>query len=133
MRVAALIVGILGFVIAFLGSIFALLVVGYIGAWVEAAEGAGAAQTLVVAALIGFAMSIVGLVGVTLILAKPKGAARLMALSSIVGLAAIVYVEVFFRVTGLTPVFVPYILGAGLLIVAAILALLGKQRMSLTA
>ena len=108
MRIAALIVGIFGAIAAFIGSVFALLIGGLGGAL-----GVEEAGTVVVGGSIALLMSIVGLIGAALSIAKPRVAAALMGISAIVGLIA---------------VFAAYVLGTVLLIIAAILAFLGRQR-----
>ncbi len=107
MRIAALIIGILGAVAGLIGAIV-VLAVGGIGVVLEA-EGGGEVVGLGFGALL---MSVIGLVGATLAISKPKLAATLMAVSAIVGLVLI---------------FVGYILATVLLLIAALLAFLGRH------
>ncbi len=84
MRIAGLIIGVLGSVAGFIGAVFAL-VVGGIGGALNL-EDAGTVTSL---AFVALGSSIVGLVGATLSMAKPRLAASLMLVSAIVGVIAV--------------------------------------------
>ena len=107
MKIAALILGILGGLLGMGGAIFAVFVGGVGGAF--GAEDAGMVTGLGVAAVI---ISIVGLVGGALALAKPKAAGLIMIASAIGGLIAIS---------------AGYFIAGPLLLIAGILALLGNK------
>lgn len=77
MRIAGLIIGIFGAIAAFIGAIFALVVVGIGGAL----EAKGA-ETVVIGGWIALLMSIVGLVGAALSMAKPRVAVSSNSLNS---------------------------------------------------
>ena len=106
MKIAALIIGIFGSMAGFIGAIIGLFIGG-----IGAAFGAGEEVAWLSFAALG--MSIVGLVGAALAMAKPRAAAGLMVVSAVLGTILI---------------FVFYILAAVLLIVAAFLAFLGRER-----
>ena len=107
MRVAGLIIGVLGSIAAFVGAIIAIAI-GGIGSAFDA-EGA---DSIVVQGYVALGASVVGLVGGVLSLAKPRFAAGMMAVSAIVGVIA---------------VFVAYLAGGLLLLIGALLAFLGRN------
>ena len=107
MRLAALITGLVGAVAGFVGAIVALVAGGIAGA-LEVQEGATVAA-LGLAALLA---SVVGLVGASLSMTRPRAAAGLMVLSAVVGVFTIS---------------VAYALATVLLLIAAILAFLGRR------
>lgn len=84
MKIAALILGLIGGIAGLFGSIFALSV-GGIGSAVSA-EGANTVVGAGVAALI---LSLLGIVGGSLAIAKPKVAGIMMLTASIGGLVAV--------------------------------------------
>ncbi len=120
MRVAGLIVGVLGSIGGFIGALLALLVLissttlsagarfGGLGAAVDAPE----VGTVTTRAFVVLAASIVGLVGAALSVAKPRMAASLMVVSAVVGVIAI---------------FAAYILATVLLSIGALLTFLGRN------
>ena len=99
MRVAALIIGIIGSAAGFVAAVIALFI-GGVGVALEA-EGASKITSLAFGAI---GASIVGLVGGALSIAKPRFAAVLMVLSAVVGAISI---SAF------------YALGAALLVIGA--------------
>ena len=106
MRIAALIVGIFGAMAGFVGAIVALAVGGIGAAFGEGTD----------VAWLGFGalvMSVGGLVGAALSIAKPRIAAVLMVVSAVFGLIFISF---------------GYVLATVLLLVAALLAFLGRER-----
>ena len=107
MRIAGLIIGVIGSIAGFIGAVVALAI-GGIGEVIEA-EGS---RTVTTGAIVAIAASIVGLVGAVLSMAKPRLAAGLMLGSAIVGIIA---------------VFVAYILATILLIIASLLTFLGRD------
>ena len=107
MRIAALVIGIFGAMAGFAGALFAM-VVGGIGEAFGADEGSSVA----ILGFVALVASIVGLVGAALALAKPRVAGGLMGVSAVVGLIA----------TSLA-----YALATVLLLVAALLAFLGRR------
>ena len=108
MRVAALIIGIIGSAAGFVAAVIALFI-GGVGVALEA-EGASKITSLAFGAI---GASIVGLVGGALSIAKPRFAAVLMVLSAVVGAISI---SAF------------YALGAALLVIGALLAFLGRSQ-----
>ena len=104
MRVAGLVLGIMGAIAGFIGAIVALTI-GSIGA-------AFGDNTVVLLGLAGLGACIVGLVGAALSMAKPRLAASLMLVSAIVGVIAISYA---------------YILATVLLVIGAVLTFLGRK------
>ncbi|MFH1142001.1 MAG: hypothetical protein V1724_10195 [Chloroflexota bacterium] len=108
MRIAALVIGIIGAMAGFIGGLIALVAGGIAGAF--GAESAGTVEGL---GLAGIGFSVVGLVGAALAIAKPKVAAILMVISAVGGIISI---------------FVAYILAALLLGIAALLAFLGRNK-----
>ena len=107
MKIAALIIGIFGAVAGFIGSILAIAV-GGIGAGLGADEG----EQIALFGLLALIMSVVGLVGAALALAKPRVSAGLMAISAVVGVIL---------------VSAAYVLATVLLLIAALLAFLGRR------
>ena len=107
MRVAAMVIGILGSIAAFMSACTVTVAGGLADAF-GAEEGAEIAGM----GAIGWVASIVGLAGGAMALAKPRTAAILMVLAALVGLI----VNGYF--------FIP---GAVLLAVAALLAFLGRN------
>lgn len=107
MRIAGLIVGVLGSVAGFIGALLALLVGGLGGAL--DVEGAGTVTGL---SFVAIGASIVGLVGAVLSMVKPRLAASMMLASAIVGVVA---------------VFVAYILATVLLLIGAALTFFGRN------
>ena len=110
MRIAALVIGIFGSIAAFIGALLAMFVGG-----VGAALGDGESEEVILLGLGALVMSVVGLVGAALSVAKPRAAAALMATSAIVGVIL---------------VFVAYIFATVLLLIAALLAFLGRKSAS---
>lgn len=108
MRIAALIIGIFGSVAGFIGAIFALFVGGIGSAF--GAEGAGEIAGLGFGALIA---SIAALVGAALAMAKPRTSAVIMGVSAIAGL-------IF--------VFMAFVIGTILLLLATLFAFLGRNQ-----
>ncbi len=107
MKIAALIVGIFGSVAGFIGAILALFVGGIGSAF--GAEDAGQVTGLGFGALIA---SVVALVGAALALAKPRASAILMGISAIAGLIFVSFA---------------FVLGTILLLIATLLAFLGRN------
>ena len=108
MKIAALILGILGGIAGIVGSIL-VLVLGGIGSAIGG-EGAGTVATLGWVALL---LSLVGIVGGSLALAKPKIAGIIMLLMGIGGLICIS---------------LGYVVAGPLLIIGGILALVGSRK-----
>lgn len=107
MRIAALIIGIFGAIAGFIGAILAI-VFGGIGAGLGAEEGGQIAAFGFIALLI----SIIALVGAALAIAKPKISAATMAGCAVVGVILIS---------------AAYALATILLLIAALLAFLGRH------
>ncbi len=107
MKIAALIIGIFGAMAGFIGSILAI-VVGGIGAGLGADEG----EQIALFGFLALIMSIVGLVGAALAMAKPKVSAALMVISAVVGVIL---------------VSAAYALATVLLLIASLLAFLGRH------
>jgi len=107
MRIAAMILGIMGGLAGLAGAIFALLV-GGLGAALEA-EGA---QTVIGLGWAAIPLSLLGIVGGALASAKPTAAGILMLVSGIGGFVAIS---------------MGYIIGGPLLILGGIFALIGRR------
>ena len=107
MRVAGLIIGVIGSITGFIGAVVALAI-GGIGEIVEA-EGS---RTITTGAFFAIAASIGGLIGAALSMAKLRLASGLMLSSAIIGIFA---------------VFLAYILATVLLIVASLLTFLGRD------
>ena len=105
MKVAALIIGIFGSMAGFIGGILGLIVGG-----IDAAFGGSTEIAWLGFGAIG--MSVVGLVGAALSMAKPRVAAGLMVASAVLGT---IFISLF------------YVVAAALLIIAALLALLGRK------
>jgi len=108
MKIAALILGILGGIAGVVGSIL-VLVLGGIGS-AFGGEGAGTVTTLGWVALL---LSIIGIVGGALALAKPKIAGIVMLVMGIGGFIA---------------VSLGYVVAGPLLIIGGILALVGSRK-----
>lgn len=108
MRVAGLVLGILGSVAGFFGALVAIFFGGVTGALGDEETG----TTLAIACTIAIVASIVGLIGAIISPGKPKLGAGLMLASAIIGIIA---------------VFVAYILGAVLLLIGALLAFIGRK------
>ena len=108
MRIAALIIGIFGSVAGFIGAVFAVFVGGLGGAF--GAEGAEQVTGLGFGALIA---SIVALVGAALAITKPRTSAILMGVSAIAGLIFVSFA---------------FVLGTILLLIATLLAFLGRNQ-----
>jgi hypothetical protein len=113
MRIAALILGILGGLLGLGGAITALFAGGVAGAF--NAEGA---ETVVNLGLAAIPFAILGIVGGSLAMAKPKVAGWLMLISAIGGTIAIS---------------AGYILGGIMLFIAAIFALVEGRKTNKTA
>ncbi|MBU0478161.1 hypothetical protein KKC91_06305 [bacterium] len=107
MKIAALILGILGGLAGIVGAIMALLA-GGVGAALEA-EGA---STIVTLGWVAFPLALLGIVGGSLAIAKPKVAGILMLISGIGGFVA---------------VSMGYIIAGPLLIIGGILGLIAKK------
>jgi hypothetical protein len=106
MRVAALILGIVGGVLGLIASILAITVGG-----IGHAVGASNADQVTGLGFLAFACTIVGFVGAGLALAKPRMAALLLLIAGVVGFISI---SVFWLLSG------PFLL------VGALLAFLGR-------
>ena len=107
MSIAALIIGIFGAVAGFVGALLGLLVGG-----IGSAFGAEGAATIGYLSLCALGVSIIALVGAALALAKPRFSAFLMASSAIVGLVLIG---------------AAFVVATVLLLIAALLAFLGRN------
>ena len=107
-----MILGIFGAIAAFIGAIIALIVGGIGGAF--EAEGA---ETIVIGGWIALLMSVVALVGAAITMAAPKVAAGFMVVSAIVGVIAIS---------------AAYVLATVLLLIAGLLAFIGRPKMERT-
>lgn len=107
MRLAALILGILGALAGFGGAIFAMTVGG-----LGATFGGEGAETVIGLGVAGLLISLVAVIAAALAMAKPKGAGIVMILSGIAGFIAIS---------------MGYIIAGPLLIVAGTLAILGRK------
>lgn len=105
MKLAALIVGIFGSMAGFIGAIFGLIVGG-----IDAAIGGGAQIAWLSFGAMG--MSVVGLVGAALAIAKPRIAVGLMVVSAVLGT---IFISLF------------YVPAAVMLVIAALLAFLGRK------
>lgn len=108
MKIAALILGILGGIAGIVGSIMAMMI-GGIGSALNS-EGSGTVTSLGWVALL---FSIVAIVGGALALAKPKVAGIMMLLMGIGGIIA---------------VSIGYVVAGPLLIIGGILALVGSRK-----
>jgi len=108
MKIAALILGILGGIAGIVGSILVLVVGGIWSAF--GGEGAGTVTTL---GWVSLPVSLVGIVGGALALAKPKIAGIMMLLMGIGGFIAIS---------------LGYVVAGPLLITGGILALVGSRK-----
>ena len=118
MRIAALIVGILGSLAGVIGAIVAMAIGGIgvgVGEIVEDSTVTSEGREIVWLGVVALIASLVGLVGAALAIAKPRISATAMLLAAIVGFIC---------------VFVAYIIGGLLLLVAAILAFLGRKEAS---
>ena len=105
MKLAALIIGIFGSMAGFIGAILGLIVGG-----IDAAIGGGAQIAWLSFGAMG--MSVVGLVGAALAIAKPRIAAGLMVVSAVLGT---IFISLF------------YVPAAVMLVIAALLAFLGRK------
>ena len=113
MRIAALVLGVLGGIGGFIGALIALFVAGVAEVAGElSGEGAGAGEEIAVLGLVAFVASVVGLVGGAIAIPKPKAAAVLMLVAGIAGLIAI------------SVAFIPATI---LLLIGALLAFLGRN------
>lgn len=108
MRIAALILGLIGGIIGLFAAGIALGV-GALGG----ATGVQGSDTVVGLGWAALALSVVGIVGGALALAKPRAAAVLLLLAGIGGLVAIS---------------LAYVVSGPLLIIAAVLAFLGRAK-----
>ena len=108
MRLAGLIIGLLGAAAGFVGAVLAIAF-GGLGQALDA-EGAGMVTSL---GFLALGASIVGLVGAALSMGKPRLAASLMFVSAFVGTVAVSYAYVF---------------AALLLVIGAGLTFLGRHR-----
>lgn len=108
MRVAALILGVLGGVIGLFMAGGALVIGG-----VGAAVGAQGASTVIGGGWLALALSILGIIGGALAMAKPKLAGWFMVIAA---------------VGGFISVFMAYIVAAPLLLIGGILALVSKGK-----
>jgi len=112
MKIAALILGLIGGIAGIFGAIFAFGVSG-VGT-VVGAEDAGSLAGNGIAALIA---SLLGIVGGAIAIAKPKIAGIFMIIAGVGGLIA---------------VFVAYIIAAPLLVIGGILALVASKKQQIT-
>jgi hypothetical protein len=112
MRIAALVLGVLGAIGGFIGALIAFFFAGVVEV-VDEISGAekGVGEEIAILGLVAFAASVGGLVGGSIAIAKPKVAAVLMLVAAIVGVLSI------------SVAFVP---AAILLLIAALLAFLGR-------
>ncbi len=108
MRIAALVLGILGGVIGLFMSGGALFIGG-----VGAAVGAAGASTVIGGGWAALALSILGIVGGALAIAKPKLAGWFMVIAAVGGFIA---------------VFIAFIVAGPLLLIGGILALVSKDK-----
>ena len=105
MKLAALIVGIFGSMAGFIAAIFGLIFGG-----IDFAVGGGAG--IVWQSFGAMGMSVVGLVGAALAIAKPRIAVGLLLLSAVLGT---IFISLF------------YVPAAVMLVIAALLAFLGRK------
>ena len=113
MKIAALILGVLGGIGGLIGAALALLLAGAAEVVGEmSGEGAGAGEEIAALGLMAFVASVVGLVGGAIAIGKPKAAAVLMLVAAIVGLISISFA------------FIPATI---LLLIGALLAFLGRN------
>lgn len=110
MRVAAIIIGVIGSFTGFIAGVLALTVGGIATAF--GAEDSGLVVNLSLGAI---AASVVGLTGAALAAAKPRLSAALMMVSSVAG---VISISAF------------YVLPAILLVIASILAFIGRGERS---
>lgn len=110
MRVAALVLGIIGGIAGIVGAVFALFVGG-----VGAVVGAEGAQTVTGLGFAAIPLAILGIIGGAVAMAKPKAAGILMLISGIGGFIAIS---------------VGYIVAGPLLVIGGILAIVGQKELS---
>lgn len=108
MKVAAIVLGIIGALFGFFGAIFALGLGGLGGAF-----GAEGAESISRSGIIAILASIVGLVGAVLVFKKSWLAGWLMVGAAVVGFVA---------------TFVAYIIGGIFLLIAGIMALTIKEK-----
>jgi len=109
MRIASLILGIIGGLAGIVGAVFALFTGGVAGAF-----GVEGSSTVVGLGFSAMFFSLLGLVGGALALSKPKAAGVMMIISAIGGLISIS---------------MGYIIAFPLLLVAGILALFGHREL----
>ena len=107
MKIAALIIGIFGAMAGFIGSIVAI-VAGGIGTGLGVDEG----EQIAAFGFIALLISIIALVGAALAIAKPRLSAAMMGVSAVVGVILISF---------------GYIIATVLLLIAALLAFLGRR------
>lgn len=108
MRIAALILGIIGGIIGLIAAGAAL----FIGA-VGSATGAQNSEMVIGGGWAALGLSVVGIVGGALALAKPRAAALLMLIAAVGGFISI---------------FIAYVVAGPLLLMAAILAFVGRAK-----
>ena len=108
MRIAGLVIGLIGSFAGFAGSVIALLAGGVAGALGDDETG----SAIAIAAFVALVFSVVGLVGAALSIAKPRLAAGMMVASALAGVIAIS---------------LGYIAATVLLLIAALLAFLGRN------
>ena len=108
MRIAALIVGILGGVGGFIAALSVFLARGVVVAF----TGGEIGEEIALLAIVAFVASVVGLVGGAIAIARPKTAAVLMLVAAIAGVISI------------SAAFIPATI---LLLIAALLVFLGRN------
>lgn len=108
MKIAALILGILGGIAGIVGSIIAMMIGG-----IGSALGGEGAKTVTSLGWVALLISIVAIVGGALAIAKPKIAGIIMLLMGIGGIIA---------------VSIGYVVAGPLLIIGGILALVGSRK-----
>lgn len=108
-RIAALILGLLGAFAGFAGALFAMGIGG-----LGSALGGEGAEVVIGLGATAFVISFVALIGTALALAKPQGAGITMIICGIAGIIAIS---------------AGYVIAGPLLIIAGILAVLGKREL----
>ncbi len=113
MRIAALVLGVIGGIIGLFGAGAAIAIGG-----VGAAVGAQNAGTAIGGGWAALALSVLGIVGAALAMAKPKLAGWLMLIAAIGGFIS---------------VFLAYIVAGPLLVIGGLLALFAKKSHPVTA
>ncbi len=108
MKIAALILGIIGGIAGLFGAIFALGIGG-----IGTAVGAEGATSMAGSGLAALALSLLGIVGGSMAIAKPKAAGIMMLIAAVGGLIA---------------VFVAYIVAFPLLLTGGIMGLVGAKK-----